>query len=133
MNIIVTGSRDHAKPKQIEDALSSHFESWQINRDPDSDDIFCVIQGGARGADYHALCWCLANAPKYLGQIGWRTHPADWSKYGPSAGPRRNALMLDTYPDATVLAFPQGVSKGTRNCIALARQRGMTVLVYEDT
>jgi hypothetical protein len=47
---------------------------------------------------------------------------ADWDTYGKSAGYRRNADMAK-YSDA-VVCFWDGVSKGTKHMIDLARQYG---------
>jgi predicted Rossmann fold nucleotide-binding protein DprA/Smf involved in DNA uptake len=53
--------------------------------------------------------------------------PADWSKYGRAAGPIRNKQLVQA-SDA-VLAFVAPTSKGTRQTITLARERGLPVHV----
>jgi len=45
--------------------------------------------------------------------------PANWNKYGKSAGPKRNQQMAN-YADA-LIAFWDGKSKGTKNMIDLAK------------
>ena len=55
--------------------------------------------------------------------------PADWNKYGRSAGPIRNAQMAD-YADACIV-FWDGKSKGTKSMINLAKQKDLaTRIVY---
>lgn len=134
MNIIVSGSRDHDNPEQIFDILSILFQEWCD--DSPRGEVFRVIQGGARGADSHAFEWCVRrNRASYfmaMDCVESVTLKADWSKHGPSAGPRRNIEMLTQYPDAIVLGFPQGASKGTRQCIREAEKRGMQVRIYES-
>ena len=51
---------------------------------------------------------------------------ADWKRYGKSAGPMRNKVMLDyAGPDAEVILFPGG--KGTANMKAQAEERGFII------
>lgn len=116
--IIVTGSRNWpaAKDSVIHKALNEHV--------PDELDVV-VAHGDCRGADEIAFNWCLFN------DTPTDRFDADWDQHGKAAGPIRNCEMLDTYPQATVLAFPIGESRGTRHCIAQARKRGMKVVVYE--
>jgi hypothetical protein len=57
-------------------------------------------------------------------------HPGVLADYCPHAGPRRNAQMVAKLPrPAWMVAFPDptGPSYGTRNCIRLAEQAGLTV------
>lgn len=79
-----------------------------------------VIHGGAWGADRLAKEWAIANRIKATEFL------ADWSAYGPSAGPRRNQVMVDSKPDL-VVAFPGG--KGTADAVAKARAAGIEVMV----
>lgn len=79
-----------------------------------------IIAGGARGADKIAAGWC-----KILG-IPLIEVYADWKKYGRSAGPIRNRIMLDMNPDL-VIAFHNDIenSKGTKDCKKEAEKRGI--------
>lgn len=55
--------------------------------------------------------------------------PADWTKYGLSAGPIRNSQMIAMGP-WLVIAFHSdinGKSKGTKDCVNKARARGIPV------
>jgi hypothetical protein len=51
---------------------------------------------------------------------------AEWSTHGRSAGPRRNALMLDRERPVLVVAFPGGT--GTRDMVRRARAAQVPVL-----
>lgn len=51
-------------------------------------------------------------------------HPARWDLYGNSAGPIRNAEMINLGA-VGMLAFPIGASVGTRGTIRLAKRAGM--------
>ncbi|MHB1107262.1 MAG: DUF2493 domain-containing protein [Lutibacter sp.] len=54
--------------------------------------------------------------------------PADWRRYGKSAGLKRNNEMA-AYADA-LIAFWDAKSKGTKNMIDLAKQAGLKVRIY---
>lgn len=74
------------------------------------------------GADTLAKVW----ADKKGGSIIVHTHPADWKKLGPKAGPIRNQEMLEKHPDLKlVVAFPGG--NGTADMIKRAKAAGVAV------
>ncbi len=54
--------------------------------------------------------------------------PADWRRYGKSAGLKRNIEMA-IYADF-LIAFWDGKSKGTKHMIDLATQAGLNVRIY---
>ena len=85
-------------------------------------DISSIVSGGARGAD--KLGERLAKSR----DIPLTVKPAEWDKYGKSAGYRRNAGMAE---DADALiALWDGKSKGTTHMINLATEKGLLVYVY---
>jgi len=112
MRIVVTGGRDFDDRELAISALSS------LPKDT------VVINGGAKGAD--TLC---AEIAEELG-MHVRTFPANWKRYGKKAGPIRNLQMLSSGPVDMVLAFPGG--KGTANCIAQARAKGIHVFFAKE-
>ena len=60
--------------------------------------------------------------------------PAQWKKYGRSAGPIRNKQMIDYIKDCDnpiVLAFVNERTKGTRNTVSLAQKNNIPVFQYE--
>lgn len=91
-----------------------------------------LIVGGARGPDRVA---------EEIGRdVGMdvRVFRADWSRYGRSAGYRRNADMvrelMDGPPDdrRLVVAFYDGRSKGTAHTMTTARRNGLDVEIWGD-
>jgi hypothetical protein len=93
-----------------------------LNLPPDT----IVIEGEARGADTISRL-----AAEYL-LLEIERFPADWDRYGKSAGPIRNRQMLDEKPDL-VLAFHSNIenSKGTKDCITEASKRGIEVKIIK--
>jgi hypothetical protein len=118
MRILVTGGRDWADVDTIRNALSIATLGLAWNK-------VTIVQGGARGAD--AIAASLANV---LG-MNVEEYPADWKQFGRAAGPIRNQQMVDTRPDL-VLAFLQEGSKGTQNCIDIARRAGLKISIIKE-
>jgi len=87
--------------------------------------ISLIIEGGATGVDRFARTWAKERGVEFV------TVDADWKRHGRAAGMIRNREMLLRYPQAGLLAFPHGESRGTRGCIALAEQLGRVVRVVE--
>jgi len=80
-----------------------------------------IVSGGARGAD--------TLAEKYAKEHGIEmiVHPAQWDKYGKSAGYKRNQYIVD---DANaMIAFLHPQSKGTKNSVGLAQKKGIPVFI----
>lgn len=78
-----------------------------------------IAQGGANGVDRLARQWATDRG------VACREYRADWDRYGPRAGPLRNAEMaVDFQPDG-VVAFPGGV--GTLSMISIAEYEGIQV------
>jgi hypothetical protein len=57
-------------------------------------------------------------------------YPADWTRHGKAAGPKRNQLMLDKEKPDLVIAFPGG--KGTADMVARAKAQGFKVMEVEN-
>ena len=78
-----------------------------------------ILHGGCHtGADSLAEEWAASRErPSIIVR-------AEWSKYGKSAGPRRNAIMLHYIPDG-VVAFPGG--SGTLDMCRKAEDAGFAV------
>jgi len=84
-------------------------------------DIQEIVSGCASGIDSCGI--------EFADEYGIRIKrfPADWTKYGDFAGPRRNREMA-VYADALLLIW-DGKSKGSKNM--LSRMKGMGKPVYE--
>jgi hypothetical protein len=81
-----------------------------------------IVSGGAPGIDDMAGRFAEKHSLKMT------VFPADWNKYGRSAGPRRNTLIID-YADL-VIAFPDKQSVGTRDSIKKAKKQGKLLKVW---
>jgi len=68
-----------------------------------------VVSGCATGIDRLGEQWARAH------NVPIKEMPADWSRYGNSAGPYRNRAMAE-YADAAIIVW-DGQSRGTRNMI----------------
>jgi predicted Rossmann fold nucleotide-binding protein DprA/Smf involved in DNA uptake len=78
-----------------------------------------VVSGNARGVDRTAEEAARERGLKVI------SLPAQWDKYGKSAGFRRNADIVKLAD--RVIAFWDGVSKGTLHTINLAKAQGKPV------
>lgn len=76
--------------------------------------IDLVISGGARGADKMGEEWAERHG------IDTLIFPAEWDKYGKSAGFRRNEDIIKNAD--YVIAFWDGVSRGTQHSISLCEK-----------
>jgi hypothetical protein len=76
-----------------------------------------VVSGCARGVDTTGEIWANKN------NIPVKKLPADWNKYGKSAGYKRNQQMAE-YADAVIL-FPGG--KGTNHMYDIAKRKGLDI------
>ena len=79
-----------------------------------------LLHGQAVGADQLAFMWA---SQKGLITTGF---PAEWSKFGKSAGPKRNQEMLDVGKPDLVVAFPGG--KGTADMVRRAKRAKIPVI-----
>lgn len=117
--IVVTGSRKLDDVLLVLDVLQE--------TDPD-----LVIHGDARGADYTADQLARGKGIRSLPM------PAQWDRHGSSAGPRRNAEMVNVAKalrecgwHVTCEAFPLPGSKGTRDCMDKMLAADFAVRVHE--
>lgn len=80
-----------------------------------------IVSGCASGAD--------AIGERYAEENGFKVekYPADWEKYGKSAGPKRNEEMAKACD--FVICFWDGKSKGTKNMVENAKKYKKTVRI----
>ena len=109
--VIVAGSRTFEDYDLLCDKLNSMLRNYGNN-------VF-IVSGGARGADTLAI--------RYAKEKGfpYKEFPADWKRYGKSAGYIRNSEMhkfISDKPNRGVLLFWDGESKGTKQNIPLAEK-----------
>lgn len=96
------------------DLLSKELDQLR-NNDPD----FCIVSGGARGAD--------SLAERYANEhdLDLKVFPANWDKHGRSAGYIRNAEMhefIASFENRICVAFWDGISKGTAHNFGLTKK-----------
>lgn len=115
MILIVAGSRTINDYSFVKKILDKHCEEYGCPN--------MVVSGTANGADMLGERWA---AEKQIAI--WRM-PANWDKFGKSAGFIRNEAMADM-ADACVVLW-DGVSKGSKNMIDIAERKGLKVYVYE--
>jgi hypothetical protein len=103
MKVLVCGGRAYNDKEKVYSVLDNLNNNKKI---------YCIVQGGAKGADSIAAQWASDREVLCL------TFKADWDLYGKAAGMHRNLKMLkETKPDM-VVAFPGG--KGTDNMVKIA-------------
>jgi cyanophycinase-like exopeptidase len=112
--LIVAGGRDFADYELLKTKLDIALR----NR---VEEGVTIVSGTARGAD--------KLGEQYAKERGYTidSHPADWDKYGKSAGYIRNKEMAQNADG--LMAFWDGKSRGTQHMINLAKEHGLKVLV----
>jgi predicted Rossmann fold nucleotide-binding protein DprA/Smf involved in DNA uptake len=98
MKVIIAGSRDITDAGLVLKAvIDSEFEITE------------VVSGAARGVD--------SIGEKIANIQGWKVtrFPANWKRYGKSAGPIRNKQMAE-YSDMAIVVW-DGKSSGSKNMI----------------
>lgn len=113
--VIVAGSRGFSNYKLLKETCNSTLREKRKTHN------VVIISGHAKGAD--TLGEMYANEEK----LDLEIFPADWKKYGKSAGFRRNEQMAE-FADA-LIAFWDGKSHGTEHMIKIAEEKGMKVKV----
>lgn len=107
-NVIIAGTRTFTDY----DLLCRKCDFYFQNRKPTA-----IICGEAKGADTLGRRYAIEHGINVL------SFPADWDRYGKSAGYIRNQQMAEK-ADA-LIAFWNDESKGTRNMIDVARKKGL--------
>lgn len=113
MKVIIAGGRDFNNY----DSLSEFCDKVLINQH----DIE-IVSGTANGAD--------KLGERYANEKGYKIarFPANWDEHGKAAGFIRNEEMAK-YADA-LIAFWDGISKGTSHMINLAKQYDLKIKIY---
>lgn len=111
MRTIIAGSRGCTEMRHLLAALRSCRWAPSV-----------VISGTARGADLLGEEWARAH------DVPIERFPADWNKYGKSAGYKRNEQMADAAQ--ALIALWDGSSRGTKHMIDIAMRKGLSVCVH---
>lgn len=119
--VLVTGSRNWPFENEVWSGLDFEYDLARQTGQP-----MVLIHGDCpTGADSFAVNWFNYMRNLGYGSLTMDSHPADWS-LGSYAGPKRNKEMIALKPNV-VLAFPLGLSKGTRGTIQMAIDAGIAV------
>jgi hypothetical protein len=136
MRVITTGSRWWSAKNAIDDVLDEIYaEQGHL----------IVVHGACMdrrgdlmGADRWVDEWA-RRAISHGANVICERWPADWKQFGLAAGPIRNKQMIDAgvwcdtcQVEGMLLAWPLGVSKGTRGCMRLADEAGIRKENYGD-
>ncbi|MBR0120878.1 MAG: DUF2493 domain-containing protein [Clostridia bacterium] len=74
---------------------------------------------------------------KFAEENGYKltVFPAEWKKYGKSAGIKRNIQMIDYigHTDSAVIGFVSNNTKGTRYTVERANENGIKTFEFEYT
>lgn len=110
IKVLVCGGRKYANQKALNRVLDDLHSERRIAS---------IVEGGATGADALARTWAI------MRDIPFHEYPAEWEKFGNSAGGIRNAQMLLEESPNLVIAFAGG--SGTDNMVKIARANGTPV------
>lgn len=112
MKTIIAGSRNISDYSSLLQAVSEL--DWFIS---------VVISGTARGVDRLGERYAKEH------NLPVEKYPADWDRYGKSAGYRRNELMAERAE--ALLALWDGESRGTKHMIDIAKKKGLKIYIYQ--
>ena len=119
--VIIAGSRGFSNYKLLKEKCNEYL------REKRKEYNIIIISGGARGADTFG--------EKYAQDEGFslEVFPANWNKFGKSAGFIRNEQMAEV-ADA-LIAFWDGKSHGTKHMIEIMENKKLLVRVvnYETS
>lgn len=128
--LIIAGGRDFDNRELVRLSLKAYLKENNLKV---SD--LTIVSGHGEKWDTKSKTYELSGADK-LGEdiaiknnIPLLTFPADWSKYGRAAGPKRNEEMAKVANG--LLAFWDGESRGTLSMINNAKKRGLIVKVIQ--
>lgn len=102
MNIIIAGGRDFDMISYLQDSVASLLSQFE-------DEPITLFTGKCDGAD--------TIGEKFMKDWGCKIipFPANWKKYGKSAGPRRNENMACNAD--MLIVFWDGISSGSKDMI----------------
>jgi len=107
--VIIAGGRDFNNYELLKQKCDYYLQFIE--------DEVMIISGCAIGAD------TLGEQYAKERNLKIDSHPANWDKYGKSAGYRRNKEMVDIASAA--ICFWDGKSKGTKHTINLCKEKGI--------
>jgi len=116
IRLAIVGSRDFTNYNVLKVIISNIFYRNDVLK------IAEIVSGGAKGADSLGDRFAKEN------DIPIKLFLPDWNTYGKSAGFRRNKLIVENCD--VLLAFWDGKSKGTQHSINIAKELGVSTIIY---
>lgn len=119
--LMIAGSRGYNNYKHfseiVDHTINALYKDYKI----------IIVSGGARGVD--------SMAERYAKEHNYemKIFPANWDKYGKSAGYKRNVEMHDfiaQFDNRLCICFWDGKSKGTQHNFKLAKDRETELMIY---
>jgi len=112
MKLAIVGSRSFSDYILLKESILKSFPGVTI-----------VVSGGAKGADQLGQ--------KFAEELQLKTeiYLPDWKRYGKGAGIVRNELIVKN--SNAVIAFWDGVSKGTKKSIDISRNLGKKLIIIK--
>jgi hypothetical protein len=121
LKVIIAGGRGFSDFELLTDSLDRILSKAFKARDE-----VRIISGTAQGADRMGEQYAVDH------HLEVDRYPADWDRYGRSAGYKRNVQMAKVATH--LVAFWDGQSRGTKHMIDIAVRLGLTVVVvYYNT
>ena len=114
LKVIIAGSRNFNDYEMLEQLVDMYLQRY-------SADQIEIVSGGARGADSLGERYARSRG------IALKVMPADWNRYGKSAGYRRNESMAQYATHCIV--FWDGASRGSQHMIDLANQYNLALRI----
>jgi len=112
LKVVVAGGRTYTNTGMVFICLEKIVQK---------DDV--IISGHAKGVDMMGELYAQKN------NLACEIYPAEWDKYGRSAGPRRNEQMAQVADK--VVVFWDFKSRGTKNMIDMAKKYKKELFIFD--
>ena len=110
--IVVAGGRTYTNTGMVFICLEKIVQKGDV-----------IISGHAKGVDMMGELYAQKN------NLACEIYPAEWDKYGRSAGPRRNEQMAQVADK--VVVFWDFKSRGTKNMIDMAKKYKKELFIFD--
>lgn len=113
--VVVAGCRDYNNYQEAKEFIDFCIQNVRKEHD------LIFVSGACSGADLIGERYAKENG------FSIERYPAEWDKYGRSAGPRRNKKMAEV--SDFVICFWDGESRGTKSMIEYAKALGKPIRI----
>lgn len=114
-HIVVAGCRDYSDYNQAKEFIEENIKHFKNRFN------IIIVSGGCKGADMLGERFAEENGYEI------KLFPAEWKKYGKSAGPRRNQQMAEIAD--LVICFWDGKSRGTKSMIEFTKKANKCIKI----